>query len=401
MRMRKTDDRGFTLVELLVSVTILAIIIVPLLYTFVSVTKTNTKSKNKLSASMAGQNLFEELKAADVDTFMAGATNIPVLDASGNRVQDAKGNDIFILEKEFDRSADGKDYHMILRLDPTDYTTLAGEAEKATDYNSLDYANLTSLSNAGSAFLFVNTSDVTDAVNELLLVEPLSASPGMIATEDQRREEIAARLTREITITITKTASSGSTIVHSTITYKDGTYTYTTRDEEIYNNGTNLGNVLSNIFICFYPMYNNTARSVPTESITIDNSENQEVGVYLIKQTDETTDTSAADAKYSVDVKVLGTGSNPETTVVTNMAYTEGQANNQMLLSYTGGTLPVGKTLTEALHVSAGDAGLQNAGAGTRIYNVSIEVYRKKNGGGAVTYEEKDLLTTLDGTKME
>jgi hypothetical protein len=148
-------------------------------------------------------------------------------------------------------------------------------------------------------------------------------------------------------------------------------------------------------------MYNNTARGVPTESITIDNSENQEVGVYLVKQKDDTTDTTVADAKYSVDVKVLGTSSDPQTTVVTNMTYNEGQAGNEMLLSYTGATLPAGKTLTEALHVSAGDEGLQNPGTATRIYDVTIEVYRKKNGGGAATYEKEDLLTTLDGTKME
>jgi prepilin-type N-terminal cleavage/methylation domain-containing protein len=399
--MRKSDDRGFTLVELLVAVTILAIIIIPLLGTFVTVTRTNTRAKNKLAATMAGQNLLEELKASDVESFMTGATSIEVLDSDSKPVLDEQGNQIFILEKSFDRQVDGKDYHMVMRLDPTNYTTVSGETKKETDYNSIEYSDLTSLSNSSSAFLFVTGSDTVEAASELLLIEPQSALPGMIESDDERKQEIAARMTRDVDVKIEKSATSSATIVTSTITYHDGTYSYTTRDEEIYNNGTSMENQLSSIYICFEPMYNNSVRGTATETITIDNTVNQKVSVFLVKQASETVTDAAAEAKYSVNVKVLGSSSTPETSIVTNMDYTEGNADNEMLLSYSGSTLNPGDRLTDVLHVSAGDQGLQKPSTENRIYDVSIKIYRLKNDGGAAAYEEKDLLTTLDGTKME
>jgi prepilin-type N-terminal cleavage/methylation domain-containing protein len=267
--MRKTDDRGFTFVELLIAVTILAIITVPLLRIFATVANTNARAKRKLEAAMAAQNLFEELKAADVDTFMQGAVEVPVLDAGGVQKKDADGNGIFMLEKEFDRTVNGKDFHMIVRLDPTSYTTAAGDAGKATDYNSIGYSQLASLSNADTAFLSVDASDVAEAVNELALLEPSGAGSGMDTSDDVRKQEIAAGLTRDITVKITKNSTSGSTSVAARITYTDGAFTCTTREAEIYSNGTNLGNTLSNIFICFNPMYNNPAKGVATETITI------------------------------------------------------------------------------------------------------------------------------------
>jgi hypothetical protein len=244
--------------------------------------------------------------------------------------------------------------------------------------------------------LFVGSDDVSTALSELLLQEPLSNTPGMIDTEEARREAIAARLTRDITIKISRNQTSGATIVTSTIVYKDGTYSHTTRDEEIYNNGTNLNNVLSNIFVCFEPMYNNSGRGNATETITIDNSENYNVGVCLVKQTDPDTVDAVADSNYSVGVQVLGGGSDPQLSISTNMEYTEGATANEMLLTYSGGTLPVGTKLTDALSVSAGDEGIQDPTSATRIYDVTIEVYRK-----AQNYDENDLLTTLEGTKME
>ena len=46
MRKLKNDDRGVTLVEIIVSIAILAIIVLPFLNAFVTATKTNVKAKN-------------------------------------------------------------------------------------------------------------------------------------------------------------------------------------------------------------------------------------------------------------------------------------------------------------------------------------------------------------------
>ena len=70
MKSAYKDNRGLTLVELLVGVTILAIIIVPLLHTFITGANTGIKSKNYGNATDAAQNLSEQIQALDVDTIL-------------------------------------------------------------------------------------------------------------------------------------------------------------------------------------------------------------------------------------------------------------------------------------------------------------------------------------------
>jgi len=57
------DRRGFTLIELIVSITILAIVIVPTLGLFSAAFKNNRYAKEKLVAIALAQGRIEELKA--------------------------------------------------------------------------------------------------------------------------------------------------------------------------------------------------------------------------------------------------------------------------------------------------------------------------------------------------
>lgn len=59
----KSSDSGFSLVELLIAVTILAIIVIPLLHMFVTSTKINVKSRQTLRATTVAQDIMEGLKA--------------------------------------------------------------------------------------------------------------------------------------------------------------------------------------------------------------------------------------------------------------------------------------------------------------------------------------------------
>ncbi|MEE1216420.1 MAG: type II secretion system protein, partial [Agathobacter sp.] len=59
MRKLRDDDRGITLVELIVSIAILAIIVLPFLNSFVMAAKTNAKSKNELNATHLAENIME------------------------------------------------------------------------------------------------------------------------------------------------------------------------------------------------------------------------------------------------------------------------------------------------------------------------------------------------------
>ncbi len=61
------DNRGFSLVELLIAIVILAVIVAPLLHAFVTSTKINAKSKKELRETAAAQDIMEGLKAYKVE----------------------------------------------------------------------------------------------------------------------------------------------------------------------------------------------------------------------------------------------------------------------------------------------------------------------------------------------
>lgn len=68
MRKLKTDDRGITLVEIIVSIAILTIIVLPFLNAFVTAAKTNVKSKNKMNATHLATNIMEGIEKNSMKT---------------------------------------------------------------------------------------------------------------------------------------------------------------------------------------------------------------------------------------------------------------------------------------------------------------------------------------------
>lgn len=68
----KADNRGLTLVELLLGVAILAVIVVPLLHTFITGANTVKKSKVHSDATLAAQNIIEDINATDMSAYLYG-----------------------------------------------------------------------------------------------------------------------------------------------------------------------------------------------------------------------------------------------------------------------------------------------------------------------------------------
>lgn len=68
---QKGPNAGFSLVELLIAVTILAIIVIPLLHMFVTSTRINVKSRQMLRATTVAQDIMEGLKAYNLEEVRA------------------------------------------------------------------------------------------------------------------------------------------------------------------------------------------------------------------------------------------------------------------------------------------------------------------------------------------
>jgi prepilin-type N-terminal cleavage/methylation domain-containing protein len=65
--MRKQDNHGFTLIEVLLSITIIAILLVSILNAFVNTAKVNAVAKQEQNATTAAQNLMESLKTMTLE----------------------------------------------------------------------------------------------------------------------------------------------------------------------------------------------------------------------------------------------------------------------------------------------------------------------------------------------
>lgn len=59
---RKLNNKGFTLVEILVAATILALVLAPMASMFVTTAKVNAMAKEKQQATVVAQNVFEGIK---------------------------------------------------------------------------------------------------------------------------------------------------------------------------------------------------------------------------------------------------------------------------------------------------------------------------------------------------
>ena len=66
----KQDDRGVSLVEILIATAILVICVVPLFKSMILTVQTNAKSRVLLAATSAGEAVLEDLKADGMEAFI-------------------------------------------------------------------------------------------------------------------------------------------------------------------------------------------------------------------------------------------------------------------------------------------------------------------------------------------
>ena len=369
--MRK-DNRGMTLIELLVAITMLAVVVSPFLNTFLISARQNNKARETLRATTVAQNLMEGLKAFTVEQ-VCRQVNSDVADSklyyptyqAHQEFPDANGKTSWkdtAAEYEFQNTPsnkytlgiqgieeDGKLYDARILMDASGYSAI----NQDTDF-SVDMMN-----------------DATDVVysltreNDNAIVN--TASDQWKSTKRVFHIDITKKL--EVSVGVTYTYPQ----VFGGITSKEST-----NKISITKGG------LNNIYIMYYPNYNSTNAADPLDVFEIDYKADAEFNLFLVKQKypgEQHTDNNYHVALNIKDTNSAGPNRKPRIALRTNILddlYGNGNANqNSIRYEYQyGGNLSQDE-IAEMLQFSDGkpQSISGNQKRKNLIYTTTVEIF--------------------------
>lgn len=431
-------NAGFSLLELLIAVTILAIITIPMLHMFVTSARINGKSRITLRATVLAQDIVEGLKAYHIDEIQDqfnGVEDFEMLNTSViagdctykedvKREIDENGPDpddsskakpgkyYFVLKNA---KLENSRFDVLISVDATGYVEGTTPTKHNSFLNTSDVAKVTSTEkNSG----YTQKKQWIDSMHEEILKEIQDPNNLGIPKTAQDFNIVGLSCKRTINIKLyddgTFTDDEGNTITKTNATiyymyefsYGGKSYTYSYPSAGDPNPCGNFeGN---NFYLFYYPLY-----GAESDKIVFECKQSKALNLYIAKQVDETmsdSELNAAEKAYKAVVNIEDP-SKDHFTIRTNL-----------------GTNIVNDTFLESIHGNAkvpGQVTYQQNGAtmvnkldifdlgGIRdkehgadgnndaitefIYDIIVEVYEQ---GAADTGFPADMRkVTFDGTK--
>lgn len=260
---KKGNHKGFTLLELLVAVAILAIMIIPVLNAFLTSVRVNTKARDKQRAAVAAGNVAEDLKGLNLQELLAGSM-------SDYDVTVDAGTGIYTITTQ-NATVDGKPFTVEATLDPNQQTTSADNSDpelfdEATDYNATRLAELHSVDAS------VDGIYLEDPVQNLTFAQRLNQTTATDAS-------VYNGVVRNTSVVLEKDNNGRAKISVQTQYSRDSASQQTNR-QKIYDSADG---TVRNIFIFYYPMYNGSLQRI-MEVFTIENRDLIPVNIYLVPQ---------------------------------------------------------------------------------------------------------------------
>ena len=381
------ENGGYTLVEIITAVVIFALVVIPLLNSFVSIARLNGKAKREQEATMAAQNLMESIKATPMEDLLGSSEAFT--DDAGNVLTDVSGNPkmkIKVVPEDENLGKytiyynqcdiNGNTYRAVAKMDASSYRK--AEESDPDEYNDMSLADVNSMSEESDAFFVQDLTGDTEAAGHF-------GDP----------DAVYAAMTRDIVVNIEEV--SGKISVMVSVIYEYGGNTYSTAENVCVYSGSKL----ENVYVFFQPMYTSNGTAAK-EKIHINNKGNLPLNIYLVKQMYSSA-TAAQERNYRVAVDI----SEPNRTeflkdgayyVQTDLQTNLDKTQNQLSVTYDGfSRMNVGgasRAAEELVGVDR-DTSLVKENKEDRIYSVEISVYKAEDD----TYA--DALVTLTGTKEE
>ncbi len=416
----QVNNAGFSLIEVLVAMVILAIVSIPLLRAYVTAANTNGKAKITYRATNCAENLMENFKYQSVEDLLT------LYQASGKNTvptdPDANGVYTFTIRDENDlKEKLPENYSAVVTLDPTLY-------ENANGLNTGDYANI---SVSDSAIFTMAQSFDTAAYKEFAARNEAAVLADSATFSEKKEAYFKDNISRSMTVSIVKsgegTDSDGNTVdlirVVLNITYEVNNYAgifpkadrkYELPETELFNN-LNSKTPLSGVFLFYNPFYEQV-KNGQSDKITLENLSNIKTNFYVVALNSAPDTTTANQNYYSNNKKLqLTVIEEPETTgfptdtksyvtLRTNLnsgapyskTDTAGEGHMNCTLTYQNfsGTLKTASVTAaeKILQVGAVDGkSLDADDTQARIYKITTKVLNDKG----------ESIVKLDGTKLE
>ncbi|MDE6697992.1 MAG: type II secretion system GspH family protein, partial [Lachnospiraceae bacterium] len=161
MKTLKENNQGFSLIEIIVTILVIALVVSPFLRSFFLAMNINGDARRLQNATVVCQNVIEEFKARTIDDIIEYSDNVYGVEASTEELLiDGKTYTKYVFEDWELTGADGETFYATITMDPTPYTS---DGEK-TPVNSLTSPEFSSLFGSDAIMLF---KQYTDPDNEL------------------------------------------------------------------------------------------------------------------------------------------------------------------------------------------------------------------------------------------
>lgn len=399
MRQLKGDNRGLSLLEVLIAMVVLSIVVVPFMHSFITAANTNSNAKKTHKATVVAQSVMEGFKAEALEDileqFREPAADFHLLDPG--RINGSIADAVEVVtdpaqpgEFRFEISGVQEDisaYDVLVTLDATAYSDPANTDK--IQYNTEKLAQLPVIDMDKDAVCIQKKEYMDTAVSQLrsqTFPEPSA-------------DEVIKGMSREITVKVERTNMSGGDI--RTRVLVDTKYTYGSVNyliSQTYFDSTEKGEELRNVYLYYFPLY---GASVTRDVINYVNNDSLPVKLYLLKQDtgDATVTTVENENAYRVDLNITEPGSTEtamQTKIYTNLgvnlvngvAFTDLQGARNVKLNHSAMQLNL---------ISAPE--LYESVAEDRLYDVKVSVY--EGGAKAAGFPEDKKLTTLEGSKID
>ena len=339
---KKLNNKGVTLVELLVSITMLSIVVGAFYSCFVLAAKTNAKAKLAHKATSLAQNLMENIKAEDMDSLMRQIVYpmVTVTDEAG--ITSHITNFRLVSQTGYDVNANVMHF---AGTEPYAISTDGGiTASYNTDVDTYQFClrNIKMENTSFDALITVEAPEETSIGNkELVHIPSMDSNYDAVISNAAvyDREAVSyfeskgvydalspSDITRTITVEIDEDVKLNGAVGYQV----DATYRYDCQDEMyevtdmVFSNEEDMARTLRNVFVFFNPHFE-WIDTGWTENIVIQNMDDYETDLYLIKQ--QPTDDEAAlmqesSKVYSVKVSVNEDGLDASSVdIKTNLGY--------------------------------------------------------------------------------